>query len=105
MIGQQGMDSKSEGSQAQGPTFYELLDVPTNAARLQIREAYIRIKHTYASGSQALYSLVSDDEAQQMMDRAEEAYRVLDDEMLRKEYDHPERSSFSYPRVWWFVAK
>lgn len=87
MISQQGMDSQSEGMNGQDPTFYELLDVPTNAARLQIREAYIRIKHTYASGSQALYSLVSDEEARQMMDRAEEAYRVLDDEHLRKEYD------------------
>jgi len=87
MIGQQGTDAKSAGSQTRGPSFYELLDVPTNAARLQIREAYIRIKHTYAGGSQVLYSLVSDDEAQQMMERAEEAYRVLDDEMLRKEYD------------------
>jgi hypothetical protein len=86
MIGQQGMDSNSEGMK-QGPTFYELLDVPTNAPRLAIREAYIRIKHTYASGSQALYSLVSDDEAREMMDKAEEAYRVLDDELLRKEYD------------------
>ncbi|MBC7661267.1 MAG: helix-turn-helix domain-containing protein [Chitinophagaceae bacterium] len=87
MIGQQETDSNSAGKASHGPTFYELLDVPTSAARLQIREAYIRIKHTYASGSQALYSLVSDDEAQQMMERAEEAYRVLDDELLRKEYD------------------
>ena len=87
MIGQQGMDSNAARTTAHGPTFYKLLDVPTNAARMQIREAYIRIKHTYASGSQALYSLVSDDEAHTMMERAEEAYRVLDDELLRKEYD------------------
>ncbi|MCX6128649.1 MAG: helix-turn-helix domain-containing protein [Proteobacteria bacterium] len=70
-----------------GPSYYELLDVPTNATRLLIREAYIRLRSTYASGSQALYSLVSDDEAREAMERIEEAYRVLDDELLRKDYD------------------
>lgn len=88
MIGHAGQNAESQGSSlSSNQTFYELLDVPTNATRMQIREAYIRIKHTYAAGSPALYGLVSDEEAQSTMDSAEEAYRVLDDELLRKEYD------------------
>ena len=70
-----------------GPTFYELLDIPSGATRLLIREAYIRLRSTYASGSQALYSLVSEDEAREAMERIEEAYKVLDDDLLRREYD------------------
>ncbi len=86
MIGHEERKAESQRAVSH-QTFYELLDVPTAATRMQIREAYIRIKHTYAAGSPALYGLVSDEEAQSMMDSAEEAYRVLDDELLRKEYD------------------
>lgn len=92
MIDQLGTDAKSASSSyifggGTGPSHYELLDVPTNASRLQIREAYIRLKNTYATGSQALYSLVSDEEARSTMEKVEEAYRVLDDELARKDYD------------------
>ncbi|MFY7930015.1 MAG: helix-turn-helix domain-containing protein [Oligoflexus sp.] len=91
MIEQLGTESNAmrntQPSPHQGPSLYELLDVSTQATRLQIREAYIRLKATYASGSQALYSLVSDEEARETLEKIEEAYRVLDDEMLRKDYD------------------
>ena len=87
MIGHERSIADSQRSISSKQTFYTLLDVPTHATRMQIREAYIRIKHTYAAGSPALYGLVSDEEAQATMDTAEEAYRVLDDELLRKEYD------------------
>jgi curved DNA-binding protein CbpA len=87
MIGHERPNADSQRAISTSQTFYELLDVPVSATRMQIREAYIRIKHTYAGGSPALYGLVSDEEAQSMMENAEEAYRVLDDELLRKEYD------------------
>ena len=91
MIDQQRSESRSQRSLASvnlnGPTLYELLDIPTQATRLQIRESYIRLRSTYASGSQALYSLVSDEEARQTLESIEEAYRILDDDHLRKEYD------------------
>lgn len=92
MIEQLGQETKpTRRSQASGAgqelNYYELLDVPTQATRMQIREAYIRLKATYASGSQALYSLLSDEEAKQTLEKMEEAYRVLDDESLRKDYD------------------
>jgi curved DNA-binding protein CbpA len=91
MIEQLGTESNAirniQAAPHQGPSLYELLDVSPQATRLQIREAYIRLKATYASGSQALYSLVSDEEARETLEKIEEAYRVLDDEMLRKDYD------------------
>jgi curved DNA-binding protein CbpA len=78
---------QGHGKSGLGPTYYEVLDVAPNATRLQIREAYIRLRSTYSSGSHALYSLVSDEEARDALDHIEEAYRVLDDELQRRDYD------------------
>jgi curved DNA-binding protein CbpA len=79
---------QGHGKSGLGPSYYEVLDVAPNATRLQIREAYIRLRSTYSSGSHALYSLVSDEEARDALDHIEEAYRVLDDELQRRDYDH-----------------
>jgi len=79
---------QGHGKTSLGPTYYEILDVGTNATRLQIREAYIRLRSTYSTGSHALYSLVSEEEARDALEKIEEAYRVLDDESQRKEYDN-----------------
>ena len=67
--------------------YYQILDVSHSASRLEIREAYIRLKNTYASTSQVLYSLFSEEDARANLKALEEAYRVLDDDVLRREYD------------------
>jgi curved DNA-binding protein CbpA len=67
--------------------FYEILEVPTDASRLQIREAYIRLKAAYSANSQVLYSLVSEEDARKTLELLDEAYRVLDDDLLRRDYD------------------
>jgi len=86
-LGSDFKPSKLPGNARSGPTYYEILDVSTYSTRLQIREAYIRLRSTYSTGSHALYSLVSEEEARDALDKIEEAYRVLDDESQRKEYD------------------
>ncbi|SME93070.1 helix-turn-helix domain-containing protein [Pseudobacteriovorax antillogorgiicola] len=70
-----------------GQSFYEVLEISHDASRIQIREAYIRLKNTYSQGNQALYSLISEEDAQESLDSLEEAYRVLYDDRLRKDYD------------------
>ncbi|MFW7380382.1 MAG: helix-turn-helix domain-containing protein [Oligoflexus sp.] len=67
--------------------FYEILEVSVDSNRLQIREAYIRLRSAYAASSQVLYSLVSEEDAKKSMETLEEAYRVLDDDVLRRDYD------------------
>ncbi len=67
--------------------YYEVLEVPFDASKMQIREAYIRLKSTYSNGNQALYSLISDEDAQNTLNQLEDAYRVLYDDILRKDYD------------------
>lgn len=76
-----------ESQNKQNANYYDVLEVPFDASRLQIREAYIRLRSTFAAGSQVLYSLVSEDEARKSIEALEEAYRVLDDELLRRDYD------------------
>lgn len=67
--------------------YYEILELPTSATRLQVREAYIRLKSMYSANSQVLYSLISEDDARRSIESIDEAYRVLDDELLRRRYD------------------
>ena len=67
--------------------FYAVLDVDPKATRIQVREAFLRIKSAYGAGSAALYSLVSEDDARDQLTRAEEAYRVLNDDLARRAYD------------------
>lgn len=72
---------------SEGHSYYDLLEIPRDSSRMQIREAYIRLKNTYSNSNQALYSLLTPEETQSSLDALEEAYRVLYDEQRRKEYD------------------
>jgi curved DNA-binding protein CbpA len=67
--------------------FYEVLDVSPGASRMEIREAYLRLKDTYSAGSTALYSLLSEEEAKDQLALVEEAFRVLNDDVARRDYD------------------
>lgn len=67
--------------------YYRVLDISTNANRLEIREAYLRLKGTYGAGGAALYSLIDEEEAARQMAEIEEAFRTLNDDQLRREYD------------------
>jgi len=75
------------------PDYYEVLDVSRKSNNMEIREAYVRMKQTYDSHNQALYSLCSDEEAQEMRSQIEMAYSVLQDEVKRKAYDDTRFSS------------
>jgi hypothetical protein len=66
---------------------YDVLNVGPQASRQQIRESYVRLKQTFSTANQALYSLVSDDEAGLMNAQVEEAFRVLSDDHKRRLYD------------------
>lgn len=67
--------------------YYEVLQISPSASRVLVREAFLRLKKTYGSASQAIYSLMDDEEARQALAEIEEAFRILDDDHLRKEHD------------------
>ncbi|MCB9060006.1 MAG: helix-turn-helix domain-containing protein [Halobacteriovoraceae bacterium] len=67
--------------------YYEVLEVPTDAGPDEIHHGYIRAKNAYSQDSLALYSLMSQDECQKMVEKIEEAYHIISDPVKRKLYD------------------
>ena len=68
-------------------TYYEILEVGSNATPKEIQRAYETAKETYHHDSLAIYSLFSEEEVSEIQAAIEEAYRVLMDEASRKGYD------------------
>lgn len=69
------------------PTLYEILEVPPDATAPQLERAYRIARSTYQPASTATYSIFSDDENAAILRRIEEAYAVLSDDRLRRDYD------------------
>ncbi len=67
--------------------YYELLNVERTASREEIREAYLAAVETYRPGSMASYSLLTKEERERILQRIEEAYRVLSDPVQKKTFD------------------
>lgn len=67
--------------------FYEILNVSKNASKAEIRESFVRMQSTFSSQSLAVYGLFSEEETLRNLKRVEQAFRVLNDDMLRNEYD------------------
>ncbi len=57
--------------------YYEILDVPSNAASKEINEAYVKAKNAYTGDSVAMYSLMTPEECKTMLRHIEEAYTIL----------------------------
>lgn len=68
-------------------TYYELLEISPDATPQEIQKAYEQAKETFHQDSLAVYSLFSESEVEKIRTLVDEAYRVLMDETLRKEYD------------------
>lgn len=67
--------------------YYEILEIPVNSSQEDVRQGYIRAKNAYAGESIALYSLMSKDECNKILDLIEEAYSILSDPIKRNEYN------------------
>ena len=87
----------------ENPTHYDILDLRPDASPHEIREAYLRAKAAYNKDSVALYSLLDADDTREMLQKIEEAYRVLSNSKSRREYDRyyglleSERDEFEIP--------
>lgn len=67
--------------------YYELLEAPFEGTPQQIERAYRIARSTYQPSSAATYSLYSSEECAAILRRIEEAWSVLSDARLRREYD------------------
>lgn len=70
-----------------GTNYYEILEVDRDAPQTEIHKAYQRAKSTYSVDNPALYSMFSKDEARELVRMIEEAYSVLGNQALRRNYD------------------
>lgn len=74
-------------SEEKSKNYYEILEVPTNASSDEIYQGYVRAKNAYGQDSLALYSLMTKEECDQIIDLIEEAYTIISDPQKRKQYD------------------
>ena len=67
--------------------YYLALDIVPGASQNEIHHAYKRAKITYTQDSLAAYSLIEEDNNDQIMKEIEDAYEVLGHPSRRREYD------------------
>lgn len=67
--------------------YYEVLELPTNAAQHEVTTAYDRAKRTYSGENPAIYTVFTDVEARELLGLIEEAYSILGNKTLRSIYD------------------
>jgi len=67
--------------------YYDVLEISSGASQDEINKAYQRSKNAYSGDSIALYSLMTKDECDQMLNQIDEAYSVLSIPEKRREYD------------------
>lgn len=67
--------------------YYEALGIGFDASQEDIEQAFERTKRLFSDGSEAAYSLYSEDERQGRLETLVEAYRTLSNRDLKKEYD------------------
>jgi curved DNA-binding protein CbpA len=74
-------------SQREQTNYYEVLEIPPDAAATEIHKAYQRARQTYSQDNPALYSMFSPEEARELLRLIDEAYAVLGNQATRKTYD------------------
>lgn len=67
--------------------YYDVLEVAPNSTIQEIHNAYVRSKNAYTGDSAALYSLMSDEECEKILNQIEEAYSIIGVADKRREYD------------------
>jgi curved DNA-binding protein CbpA len=68
-------------------SYYEILEIPVQASSYEIREAYKEALSIYTEDSLTTYSLFTDDERDKILEKVEEAFLTLIDEIKRADYD------------------
>ena len=68
-------------------SFYDVLEIATNASPRDIHSAYARAKETYSAGSAALYTMFTTEEARELLKMIEEAFSILSNQSKRADYD------------------
>lgn len=68
--------------------YYEILEIPFSSTPEEINLGFTRAKNAYAKDSLALYSIMSKEECDDILNLIDEAYSIISDPEKRKLYDH-----------------
>jgi len=68
--------------------YYDILEIPVEASHQEIAQGYTRAKNAYSGDSLALYSLMTKEECDEILNLIEEAYSVLCDPHKRRLYNN-----------------
>lgn len=71
----------------QEKNYYEVLDVPTTATHDQIYQGYLRQKNAYSNDNLAVYSLMTKEDSNKLINQIQEAFDIIGDPEKRKVYD------------------
>jgi curved DNA-binding protein CbpA len=74
-------------SQNDNKNYYDILEVQSGATLQEIHNAYTRAKNAYSGDGAALYSLMSQNECEDILNQIEEAYSILGVADKRHAYD------------------
>ncbi len=67
--------------------YYEILEINYDATHDQVYAGYLKTKNAYSEDNPAIYSLMGQDECQQMIQLIDEAYSIISDPTKRQRYD------------------
>ena len=81
--------------------YYNLLDISPKASFEEVRSAYDNAMSIYSTDSISTYSLFTQKERKRILSRLAEAYRILTNSHLRKEYNQvlPERGELVFQKI------
>ena len=81
-----GQQIKNESAREGEFNPFEVLGISIHASSLEIREAYLRLKSTFQSSNDSIYSLMSSEESKRALEEMERAYDALRDIDARGKY-------------------
>lgn len=67
--------------------YYQILEISPSAPHHEVVAAYQKAKEAYSPNSPALYTMFTKEEAEEIRNMIEEAFRILSNPAKRKEYD------------------
>ncbi len=67
--------------------YYEILEVSSTSTPEDVHQGYLRAKNAYSQDSLALYSLMSKEECENILQLIDEAYTIISDPHKRRQYD------------------
>lgn len=78
--------------------YYDVLEIAATATQEEIQQGYVRAKNAYSLDSLALYSLMTKEECDSILNLIEEAYSIISDPLKRQQYDEARglNKDFSY---------